>query len=247
MGDTSILGLLFEIAADPSKAEEALKRFEDTTGKSFSEAAKPPKIFNDALLTNRESVRLLSQELGLHLPRAVSGAVAQVLPDIGTLGTALLGVFAVEEVYKFGKAAVATIDELVNETKTLNGFWDSIIKEQEELLRHPPGIKEAQDAIRETNRHIIETENRIKEMQKRMAEAPPGALLLLIHLRRDLTALDKEQEKLNDRLQAQLEALNKLQADANREDEKQHEAAIKRLADGRTRILTEKEYQEMMM
>ncbi len=35
------------------------------------------------------------------MPRAVSGAIAEVMPAIGGMGTALLGVFAVEEIVKF--------------------------------------------------------------------------------------------------------------------------------------------------
>lgn len=94
MGTCSILGSVFEIAADPSKAEEALKRFGQTTGESLGAAKAAHEQLNRAVLSNSESVRLLSEEIGIHLPRAVSGALAEMLPGIGAFGGALLGAFA---------------------------------------------------------------------------------------------------------------------------------------------------------
>ena len=51
------------------------------------------------LLSIRESARLFSEEMGLHMPRAVSSAVAKIIPDINLLGGALLGVYAAKELY----------------------------------------------------------------------------------------------------------------------------------------------------
>jgi hypothetical protein len=104
MGTGNILGLLLEINADPSKASEAIEKFNTQTGNALEKAAQGGKPLDDALLSNRESVRLLSEEMGVHMPRAVSGAIAKMLPEIGGLGTAVLGAFAVEEVVKFGDA-----------------------------------------------------------------------------------------------------------------------------------------------
>ncbi len=61
----SVLGLLFEINADPSKAADALQQFEQSTGKSFERAAAGTKPLDTSLLNNRESVRLLSEEMGV--------------------------------------------------------------------------------------------------------------------------------------------------------------------------------------
>jgi hypothetical protein len=58
-----------------------------------------------AIVSNSQSVRLLAQDLGIGLPRAVSSAVAKMLPDIGQLGGALIGVWAVEKIYGWAKAA----------------------------------------------------------------------------------------------------------------------------------------------
>ncbi len=103
MGANSVLGLLFEISADPSKAAEAMKQFETSTGQSLQRTAGATKPLNDSLLSSRESARLLSEEMGIHLPRAVSSAIGEMLPAIGSLGGALLGAFAVREVIEFGE------------------------------------------------------------------------------------------------------------------------------------------------
>jgi hypothetical protein len=110
-GLNSSIGLLFEINADPSKAQEAIDQFAGNVGTGFNQAAGATKPLNDALLSNRETVRLLSEEAGVHLPRAVSSAIAQMLPDIASLGTAFLGVFAVEEVVKFAEKVHKLADE----------------------------------------------------------------------------------------------------------------------------------------
>lgn len=108
----SVLGLLFEISADPSKAEEAIKRFNDSTGNALKEAGQSAQPLEEALLSNRESVRLLGEEMGIHLPRAVSGAVAEMLPSIGQLGGAVLGVFAITEVTHWAEVGADKIREM---------------------------------------------------------------------------------------------------------------------------------------
>ncbi len=110
MGD-STLGLLFTIDADASNAQQAVDQFAGNVGTGFNQAAGATKPLNDALLSNRETVRLLSEEAGVHLPRAVSSAIAKMLPDIASLGTAFLGVFAVEEVIRFAEKVHKLADE----------------------------------------------------------------------------------------------------------------------------------------
>src|SRR5208337_190081 len=117
----SVLGLLFEINADPSKASDALRAFEQSTGKSFERAAAGTKPLDTALLSNRESVRLLSEELGVHMPRAVSGALAEMLPGINAIGPALLGAFALAELPKF----IAGIEDAAT---ALGGYTEAVRK-----------------------------------------------------------------------------------------------------------------------
>ena len=113
-----VLGLLFEIAADPSQAEKTIADFNASTGDSLKKAAEGTEPLNegfkktgDALVSNQEAARLLSEELGIHLPRAVTGAVAEMLPEIGSLGGGMLAAFAVKEVVEFGKEVGKLADE----------------------------------------------------------------------------------------------------------------------------------------
>jgi hypothetical protein len=103
--DAATLG--YTITTDPSPADAAseafsnreMERVERLKGASADAAGDIDK----GLLSNKESARLLTEELGIHMPRAVTGAVAEMLPEIGSLGGALLGAFAVKEVVKFGE------------------------------------------------------------------------------------------------------------------------------------------------
>ena len=45
----------------------------------------------------------MTEELGIHMPRAITGAFSEIVPAIGDMGTALVAVFAVKELVEFGK------------------------------------------------------------------------------------------------------------------------------------------------
>jgi hypothetical protein len=83
------VGLVLGLGIDPSEAKAGVAEF--------------GQEFDQSLLSNRQTVMLLNQEMGIHMPRAMSGAVAEMLPNIAVLGGALMGVWAVEKVYEWGK------------------------------------------------------------------------------------------------------------------------------------------------
>jgi len=147
MGSQTFLGLLLQINADPSQAQATIEQFEQATGRSFDKAAGATKPLNDSLLSNRESVRLLSEEMGVHLPRAVSSAIAEMLPAIGSLGTALLAVFAVEEVVKFSDAVGKAATEWGGYTKAVQEAEQEDIKASNAALIHFKTIAEGQKLL----------------------------------------------------------------------------------------------------
>jgi hypothetical protein len=106
------LGLTLALSLDATQAQMDMGKFGESVTRTFGEAAKATKPLNDSLLSNRESVRLLSEELGVHMPRAVSGAISEMIPNIGDLGTALLGAFAIESVVKFGEMVAKDTEKL---------------------------------------------------------------------------------------------------------------------------------------
>jgi hypothetical protein len=112
MGDG--VGLILGLGIDPSGAKPGLAQFEEEFNASYSrtneaflnsldEMEQPLDQLDKSLLSNRQTVMLLNQELGIHMPRAMSGAVAKMLPDIAALGAGLMGIWAVEKVYDWAK------------------------------------------------------------------------------------------------------------------------------------------------
>ena len=124
----SPIGLLLTIDADASRAGAALEGLQSqvssaasSVSTSFSTTAAGPKVLEDNILSARESTRLLSEEFGMHLPRAVSSAMAEVMPQIAALGTALLGAFAAVEGAKL-------IDSLRGITAEFQKEYDLTVK-----------------------------------------------------------------------------------------------------------------------
>jgi hypothetical protein len=122
--------LIIGLGADDAAAQAVFPRFSAAAVKATADAsqgmagltasanasATAVQAFGErtesSLLSSRESTRLLSEELGVHLPRAVSSAISKMLPDIAMLGTAFLGVFAIEKVYGWAEAGADKIREM---------------------------------------------------------------------------------------------------------------------------------------
>jgi hypothetical protein len=154
MGSQSVLGLLFEISADPSKATDALRRFEQATGQSSERAAVGTKPLDTALLSNRESVRLLSEELGVHMPRAVSGAVAEMLPGLNAIGPALLAGFAVAEIPKLISGIEEATDEISGFGKEAKKVLEDTVAASDKAIVNFKTIKEGVKLENEVNRNF---------------------------------------------------------------------------------------------
>jgi hypothetical protein len=219
MGD-SILGLLVTISADPSKAQEAITQFEQATGTSFERASGAPKALDTALLSNRESVRLLSEEMGVHLPRAVSGAVAEMIPAISAVGPVLLGAFAVEEMPKlvgsisaamqswagFGEAERKAMDAAIKDTEKLYGQVLSVEHELELMgktqaaqaaLRAKWAADEAEDALKPALAAEEKQRNIEKEIatQKTLYDINNTKAVILLNLEDKLKVAQTEAAK----------------------------------------------------
>jgi hypothetical protein len=220
VGAGADLGLLFTIESDPSKgvaateqAAAAIGRIPQMTGEASRAAGAAAADLEKSLMGPRESTRLLSEEFGLHLPRAVTGAVGQMLPEIAGPGTALLGVFAVEEVYKFGKVAIEELHELQGETKELRRDWQEVVSEQEKLLRHPKDLLDSYKAVHETEERLVAVERERVQIQEELNHLLPGAWLSAILDALKLNKLKDEEKLLNERLIAQMTQQEQLEKD----------------------------------
>jgi hypothetical protein len=253
MADT-FLGLVMEISADPSKAADALQAFEESTGKSFERAAAGTKPLDASLLTNRESVRLLGEELGFRMPRAVSGALAEMLPGINAIGPALLGAFAIAEIPKFIEEVKDAATALGGYTKAVRDAEKADIDASTSALIHFTTIAQGTLLIAQTNRALADLaakQGNWKEEAKAASEAQAGVkasfLGLLgpvgeaINLYRGYKAAVKEgsdtesqSAQLRERLGEQLDQMTKLREAQRKEAAriaKEREEAEKRSAE----------------
>src|SRR5580658_7972633 len=121
-GGGNILGVLLAIQADPSQAERAIDDFNKNTENSLKNLANKGKEsgeqLGDGILNAHHSAHLLLEELGIHLPRAVVGAIAEMLPNIAMLGGGLLGVFAVKQIFE-------VVGELKKASDEMNGLAEA--------------------------------------------------------------------------------------------------------------------------
>jgi hypothetical protein len=221
MGMSPDNSLLFGIVVDPSPGTAAVANFQkqvaelnaglipawESSGKAAQVAGEAAAAGSEqaerAILNQRESVRLLGEEFGIHLPRAVSSAVARMLPDVAMVGTGLLGIFAVEQVVSWGEKAVAEVRELQGATKELEGYWKSVVAEQEQLLRNFKTSAEGASRIADTVRELSDVRQHIQGLNKELQELPPGAALAAIAIAHQLNQWEAKEKELYGRLQAQ--------------------------------------------
>ena len=110
-----------------------------TAGANRMNAAIPPLTWSvqnmdQGLGQAHQSARLLEATLGLRLPRAVTTAVADMMPSIAALSGAMLGAFAVEKVVDFEKslqALYADFDGVTDAAQTMADY----VKENDDLLK----------------------------------------------------------------------------------------------------------------
>lgn len=154
MASNSFLGLLLQIQADPSQAQAAIDQFGETFstkasawGGVFGPVDESVQQVNKSLLTSRESTRLLSEEFDIHLPRAVSNAISKIMPGIAGMGTALLGVFAVEALDRFAGKVQDITDKffgLKAAEEAVKQAGDENLSQMEKLAKASTGYARSQ-------------------------------------------------------------------------------------------------------
>ena len=177
----STLGLLFEISADPSKAQAALAGFQAQVKASTGVAAAATEDFGRksaaSVTGSSHAVRLLAEDMGLHLPRAITSAVAHMQAFQAVAATAfqvaVVGFF-IDQLVKlisktqeagqamgdFGKAAKAALKEISEEgAKVFTKF---------------EGILAGKIFLEGTQKHLDRL-NELRDAYKLMAEVQSGA------------------------------------------------------------------------
>ena len=269
-----------EIGANPDSANAAMEEFAAKTGKSlgyvqaqfkdyqaaesaaYDEAVRRARgtaqDVDKSLLNNRESVRLLSEEMGIRLPRAVSGALAEMLPGINAIGPALLGAFALAELPKF-------IESIRNAATALGGYTEEVRKAEKAdidastaALVHFTTIARGTLLIAQTNAALAnlaakqgnwkeeaKAANAVMSDTKSVFTSLLGPVSEVINLYRGYKAAVKESSdtegqaaQLRERLNQQLDQMAKLQdkahkdaAQAAKDAARQEEESAEKLAD----------------
>ncbi len=156
MGASSVLGLRFEINADPSKAEAALKNFEESSGRSMDQLAKGAKTggqgfdsgLTPAIGRSRGELRradvaadVLRGQLGIHLPRSMN----RMIGESSLIGPALTAAFGVAAVGLFLENLPKIIGGIQTAALELGGFteenrtlFDLQVKFNQELIQSDP-------------------------------------------------------------------------------------------------------------
>jgi hypothetical protein len=160
MGDAGV-GLVLGLGVDPAAGNAGIQSFGatlDSLGESskvsLDKVAEATQPFEKSLLTNRESVRLLTEELGIHMPRAVTSAISEMLPAIGGLGGAFLAAFAIEQIPKLIRGIHDAADEMAGFGKEAKKAFEDVIAESDKAITHFKTIKEGIKLEAEINRNI---------------------------------------------------------------------------------------------
>jgi len=180
------IGLQLHLALDSSGVAPGLQDFDqqldDATEKWNHDWEESTKSVDKGLISNRETARLLSEELGIHLPRAVTTALGEMLPAIGLLGPALLGAFAGEEIVKFAehaKKAADAVNEIAQSEKLVKEIGEENVKAMEAMAKKSVEYAHTQLAL--LNAQIVAGEADVERL-KRHAEGLDSNLAALTPL-----------------------------------------------------------------
>jgi hypothetical protein len=182
----NILGLVFEISADPSKAQAAVAAFgtqvTQLTNQAFvpaweetgAAATKAGEQTAQAMVRSGTEIReanaaamILERQLGIHLPRSIN----TMLASSTLIGPALGLAFAPTVLVLFAESIPKIIHGIENAASALGGFgeaarkaFEASVKASDEALTHFGGLtKEARIAtgqflILQTNQHLAALE-----------------------------------------------------------------------------------------
>ena len=227
MGSSSNVGLLFTIDADSTQAQQALANFKSQTSDAMTSAAGSAEPFNRAILNQHQAVHLLSEELGIRLPRAVVSGISEMLPPINMIGPALMGAFAVDMLVKFGEGLHKMVEdmnevtrsekEIADAAKEIDSQMEKMARKSEDYARKQVTLLIAQAAAEQS--HV----DKLKEYQD-ISVSHMGAVGLLWD---KVAGKTKELDQAEDHLK-QTQALRNALITVLGEDEVQaHEKAAR--------------------
>ncbi len=158
MGD---IGLIIGLGLDPADASAGVEQFGGDlrtlgpAGKVSLEAiAEASQPVERSLLNQHQSVHLLAEEMGIHLPRAVVSGISEMMPAISALGPALLGAFAVREIPRLVDGIREMTDDMAGYDKAAKKAFQDAVAASDDALTHFKSIKEGIKLEADINRNI---------------------------------------------------------------------------------------------
>lgn len=252
-----LIGLVFQIDADPSKAQAAIANFSQQTGQSigmvqaqikdytraesaaYDEAVQRARHAGQAmagglegadskLLDSRESVRLLAEQFGIRLPRAVASAISKVEGLSSVLkvaGEAALTVFALREVAE----AITNWDHFKDKvTEIIGPFSDLEIKVANALGFLKEYSKEARAAAEAEKKDVLDglaLAERVQTAQKALnLMRTEGVAKIRLESQQKVQGLEQELAKTDQANKAQFQHLINIEKETEKEKERQYYA-----------------------
>ena len=254
-----LLGLVFQIDADPSNASAALEAFAAKTGQSvgyvkaqfqdyqaaesaaYAEAVQRARGAGQAVKTSmtdaEENARLLSEMIGVHMPRTITRGLGQMMPMIGTLTTGLMGLWAVSQIEPFLSKLKEAITDLAGYTDEVRKAEKADIDASTAALIHFKTIAQGTLLIAQTNaalanlaakqgnwQEVAKAANAVMSDSKSVWLSLLGPLTSVIALYRGYKAAvqessgtESEAAKLRERLMEQFDQMTKLQDQAHKD------------------------------
>ena len=249
-----LISLVFQIDADPSKAQAALDAFAAKTGQSiglvqaqikdyqqaesaaYDEAVQRARNAGkqldeslqgnqEALLNSRESVRLLTEQFGIHLPRAVTGAIAKIEGLNSVLkiaGEVALTVFALREVAE----AITNWDHFKDKvTEIIGPFSELEVKVANSLGFLKEYSKAAREAEEDQRKYTKQQQGLIDRQRSAryalMILQDQGIQKIKNESREKVEALEKEKMHVDTRNQSYVDGLITIERQTEKEKERE--------------------------
>jgi uncharacterized membrane protein YgcG len=184
-------------------------QFAQTAVKGFGDAAEGTKPLDKNILSNRESARLLTEELGIHMPRAVTSAISELMPAIGGMGTALLGVFAIKEAMEFGGYLHKMVDdfnEVARAEKTMKQIGEENLSNMEKMAKESTAYARQQIGLLALQ--IADEEKQVNDMMTEQEIRIQHGGMLAAKVYGELTGATKKLNKAEDDLAATVKLRN---------------------------------------
>ncbi len=162
------LGMTIQV--DAAQAKAMMDSLGLSTDQLAAKVAGGGKQMTAGLGSSREAARLLSEDMGTHLPRAITSAIGRMQEFQAIAGVAFqagVAIFAVERVFAMGNALQGLVDDM-NQLKLAEQLLGEAVQQNNEVIAKSAQIsaKAAQDQLKLLNVQIAAQQDSIEHQRK---------------------------------------------------------------------------------